>query len=32
VGDCRSGDVVLCIGARDPGIPKFARDLVLRLG
>ncbi len=32
VSDSRSGDVVLCIGARDPGIPKFARDLVTRLG
>lgn len=27
-----AGDVVLCVGARDPGIPKFARDLVARLG
>ena len=27
----RGGDVALCIGARDPGIPKFARDLVRRL-
>ncbi len=26
------GDVVLCVGARDPGIPKFARELVGRLG
>ena len=24
----RSGDVVLCMGARDPGIPRFGRDLV----
>lgn len=31
MGDVRSGDVVLCVGARDPGIPKFARDLVQRL-
>jgi len=31
-GDARTGDVVLCIGARDPGIPKFARELVIRLG
>lgn len=29
--DCRSGDLVLCVGARDPGIPRFARDLVKRL-
>ena len=26
------GDVVLCVGARDPGIPKFAKDLVEKLG
>jgi UDP-N-acetylmuramate-alanine ligase len=26
------GDVVLCMGARDPGIPAFARRLVGRLG
>lgn len=25
------GDVVLCIGARDPGIPQFARDLISHL-
>ena len=27
----REGDVVLCMGARDPGIPQFARDLVANL-
>jgi UDP-N-acetylmuramate--alanine ligase len=32
MGDCRAGEVVLCVGARDPGIPKFARELVRRLG
>lgn len=26
-----AGDVVLCMGARDPGIPRFARDLLARL-
>jgi UDP-N-acetylmuramate--alanine ligase len=30
--DCQSGEVVLCVGARDPGIPRFARELVNRLG
>ena len=29
--DCRPGDVVLCMGARDPGIPKFARELIGQL-
>ncbi|MEI6564255.1 MAG: Mur ligase domain-containing protein [bacterium] len=28
VGQANEGDVVLCIGARDPGIPRFARELV----
>lgn len=27
----REGDVVLCMGARDPGITRFARDLLARL-
>ncbi len=27
----KAGDVVLCMGARDPGIPQFARDLVATL-
>ncbi len=27
----RAGDVVLCMGARDPGIPQFARGLVANL-
>lgn len=27
----KAGDVVLCIGARDPGIPHFARALVTNL-
>ncbi|MEI8352752.1 MAG: Mur ligase family protein, partial [bacterium] len=31
VSESRPGDVVLCVGARDPGIPRFARDLVRRL-
>ncbi len=29
--DLAAGDVVLCMGARDPGIPAFARALVRRL-
>jgi len=28
--ELRDGDVVLCMGARDPGIPAFARRLVRR--
>jgi UDP-N-acetylmuramate--alanine ligase len=32
VRDARAGDVALCMGARDPGIPKFARELVVKLG
>lgn len=28
---CRAGDVVLCMGARDPGLPGLARALVRRL-
>lgn len=31
MGQARGGDVVLCMGARDPGIPQFARDLVANL-
>jgi UDP-N-acetylmuramate--alanine ligase len=31
VAQAKSGDVVLCMGARDPGIPKFARELVVNL-
>ncbi len=27
----RAGDVVLCMGARDPGIPQFARELITHL-
>ncbi len=29
--ESRAGDVVLCMGARDPQLPIFARDLVSRL-
>lgn len=29
--EVRAGDVVLCMGARDPGIPGFARSLVKKL-
>jgi UDP-N-acetylmuramate--alanine ligase len=29
--EAREGDVVLCMGARDPGIPQFAGALVRRL-
>ncbi len=29
--EARGGDVVLCIGARDPGIPEFGRRLVGQL-
>lgn len=32
LADRQVGEVVLCVGARDPGIPRFARDLVIRLG
>jgi hypothetical protein len=32
LGTVAKGDVVLCMGARDPGIPAFARRLVGRLG
>lgn len=32
LADLAEGDVVLCMGARDPGIPAFARALVKRLG
>ena len=28
---CRAGDVVLCMGARDPNLPRFARRLVERI-
>lgn len=31
MAQARAGDVVLCMGARDPGIPQFARDLVANL-
>jgi len=31
LGEAREGDVALCMGARDPGIPEFARQLVARL-
>jgi len=31
LGTVEAGDVVLCMGARDPGIPAFARKLVQRL-
>lgn len=31
VTDARQGDVALCMGARDPGISRFARDLVRRM-
>ncbi len=31
LGTVTAGDVVLCMGARDPGIPAFARRLVGRL-
>ncbi len=31
VREARTGDVVLCMGARDPGIPEYARRLVGRL-
>ena len=30
--EVREGDVVLCMGARDPGIPQFASDLVRGIG
>lgn len=29
--EVQAGDVVLCMGARDPGIPAFAAELVTRL-
>ena len=29
--EAQAGDVVLCMGARDPGIPRFAAELVARL-
>jgi UDP-N-acetylmuramate--alanine ligase len=29
--EAQPGDVVLCMGARDPGIPQFAADLVQAL-
>jgi len=32
IGDVQAGQVVLCVGARDPGIPAFARELLRRLG
>lgn len=32
LGEAHEGDVVLCMGARDPGIPRFASNLVGRLG
>ena len=32
VREAREGDVVLCMGARDPGIPRFASDLVRGIG
>jgi UDP-N-acetylmuramate--alanine ligase len=31
MGQVRAEDVVLCMGARDPGIPQFARKLVAAL-
>ncbi len=31
LGEVAEGDVALCMGARDPGIPEFARRLVTRL-
>jgi len=31
MGQVREGDVVLGMGARDPGIPQFSRDLVANL-
>jgi UDP-N-acetylmuramate--alanine ligase len=30
--EARSGDLVLLMGARDPGLPRFARDLLEALG
>ena len=31
LGEAREGDVALCMGARDPAIPDFARQFVARL-
>lgn len=31
LGMVEAGDIVLCMGARDPGIPAFAREFVRRL-
>ena len=31
-GECRAGDCVICMGARDPYLPVFSRRLVATLG